>query len=59
LRLRPPIIQSAIAAQILTSPAHELYEGASHLYGRIAEDFESSVKNTTSVSAKFLSKGAS
>lgn len=38
--------------------AHELYEGAAHFYERIAEDFESGVKNETSALAKFLGKGA-
>jgi hypothetical protein len=38
---------------------HELYEDVSHLYERIAEDFESGVKNKTSAPAKFLGRGTS
>ena len=39
--------------------AHELYEGAAHFYERIAEDFESGVKQETAALAKFLGKSAS
>lgn len=48
LCLRSPIVQSAIAAQVL---AYELYEVAAHFYERIAEDFEANKKDFDALSA--------